>query len=153
MREYDGMEFCDVAGSDLGLETEDEKKENDERQESERDALGFIKETLGDAVADVRMSRTLKSHAVCLSTDGDVSLEMEKYFASIPGSDAQRVKARRVLEVNVDSPAYARFKEVYSTDKDRAADMAWIMYDQAVLIAGMPLDDMLGYSDRVFKLF
>lgn len=153
MREYDGMEFCDVAGSDLGLETEDEKKENDERQESERDALGFIKETLGDAVADVRMSRTLKSHAVCLSTDGDVSLEMEKYFASIPGSDAQRVKARRVLEVNVDSPAYARFKEVYSTDRDRAADMAWIMYDQAVLIAGMPLDDMLGYSDRVFKLF
>ena len=153
MREYDGMEFCDVAGSDLGLETEDEKKENDERQESERDALGFIKETLGDAVADVRMSRTLKSHAVCLSTDGDVSLEMERYFASIPGSDAQRVKARRVLEVNVDSPAYARFKEVYSTDKDRAADMAWIMYDQAVLIAGMPLDDMLGYSDRVFKLF
>lgn len=153
MREYDGMEFCDVAGSDLGLETEDEKKENDERQESERDALGFIKETLGDAVADVRMSRTLKSHAVCLSTDGDVSLEMEKYFASIPGSDAQRVKARRVLEVNVDSPAYARFKEVYSTDKDKAADMAWIMYDQAVLIAGMPLDDMLGYSDRVFKLF
>ena len=153
MREYDGMEFCDVAGSDLGLETEDEKKENDERQESERDALGFIKETLGDAVADVRMSRTLKSHAVCLSTDGDVSLEMEKYFASIPGSDAQRVKARRVLEVNVDSPAYVRFKEVYSTDKDRAADMAWIMYDQAVLIAGMPLDDMLGYSDRVFKLF
>ena len=153
MREYDGMEFCDVAGSDLGLETEDEKKENDERQESEREALGFIKETLGDAVADVRMSRTLKSHAVCLSTDGDVSLEMEKYFASIPGSDAQRVKARRVLEVNVDSPAYARFKEVYSTDKDRAADMAWIMYDQAVLIAGMPLDDMLGYSDRVFKLF
>ena len=153
MREYDGMEFCDVAGSDLGLETEDEKKENDERQESEREALGFIKETLGDAVADVRMSRTLKSHAVCLSTDGDVSLEMEKYFASIPGSDAQRVKARRVLEVNVDSPAYARFKEVYSTDRDRAADMAWIMYDQAVLIAGMPLDDMLGYSDRVFKLF
>ena len=153
MREYDGMEFCDVAGSDLGLETEDEKKENDERQESEREALGFIKETLGDAVADVRMSRTLKSHVVCLSTDGDVSLEMEKYFASIPGSDAQRVKARRVLEVNVDSPAYARFKEVYSTDKDRAADMAWIMYDQAVLIAGMPLDDMLGYSDRVFKLF
>ena len=153
MREYDGMEFCDVAGSDLGLETEDEKKENDERQESEREALGFIKETLGDAVADVRMSRTLKSHAVCLSTDGDVSLEMEKYFASIPGSDAQRVKARRVLEVNVDSPAYARFKEVYSTDKDRAADMAWIMYDQAVLIAGMPLDDMLGYSDRVFRLF
>ena len=153
LRQYDGMEFCDVAGGDLGLETEDERKEYDERQESEGEALGFIRETLGDAVADVRVSRTLKTHAVCLSSDGDVSLEMEKYFASIPGDEARRVKARRVLEVNVDSPAYARFKEVLASDREKAADMARIMYDQAVLIAGMPLDDMLGYSDRVFGLF
>ena len=153
LRQYDGMEFCDVAGGDLGLETEDERKEYDERQESGGEALGFIRETLGDAVADVRVSRTLKTHAVCLSSDGDVSLEMEKYFASIPGDEARRVKARRVLEVNVDSPAYARFKEVLASDREKAADMARIMYDQAVLIAGMPLDDMLGYSDRVFGLF
>lgn len=153
LREYDGVEFCNVAGSDLGLETEEEKKENDERQDAEKDVLEFIKESLGDKVVDVKASRTLKTHAVCLSTGSDVSLEMEKYFASVPGSEANKVKAKRVLEINLDSPAYAKFKEVYAQDRDKAKDMAEVMYDQAVLIAGLPLDDVLGYSDRIFKLF
>ena len=153
MREYDGKEFCDVSGGDLGLETEDERKASDERQESEREVMDFVKEALGDKVVDVRVSRTLKTHAVCLSTEGDVSLEMEKYFASIPGDENRGIRAKRVLEVNVDHPAYAALKKAYAEDRERAKEMAEIMYDQAVLIAGMPLDDMLGYSDRVFRLF
>ena len=153
MREYDGKEFCDVSGGDLGLETEDERKASDERQESEREVMDFVKEALGDKVVDVRVSRTLKTHAVCLSTEGDVSLEMEKYFASIPGDENRGIRAKRVLEVNVDHPAYATLKKAYAEDRERAKEMAEIMYDQAVLIAGMPLDDMLGYSDRVFRLF
>ena len=153
LREYDGKEFCDVAGGDLGLESEEERKAADEKAESEKDVLAFVKESLGDRVVDVRASRKLKTHAVCLSTDGDVSLEMEKYFSSIPGGEAQNVKAKRVLEVNIDHPAYAALKKAYAEDKDKAKEMADIMYDQAVLIAGMPLDDMLGYSDRVFRLF
>ena len=153
LREYDGMEFCDVAGNDLDLETEEEKKENDERREAEKEVLDFIKDSLGEEVSEVKASRSLKTHFVCLSTGSDVSLEMEKYFSSIPGSENGKVKAKRVLEVNIDSPAYARFKEAYSSDKDRAKAMAEIMYDQAVLIAGLPLDDMLGYSEKVFDLF
>ena len=153
LREYDGKEFCDVSGGDLGLESEDEKKASDERQESEKEVMDFVKETLGDKVVDVRVSRTLKTHAVCLSTEGDVSLEMEKYFASIPGDENRGIRAKRVLEVNVDHPAYAALKKAYAEDRERAKEMAEIMYDQAVLIAGMPLDDMLGYSDRVFRLF
>lgn len=85
LREYDGMEFCDVAGNDLDLETEDEKKENDERREAEKEVLDFIKDSLGEEVSEVKASRNLKTHFVCLSTGSDVSLEMEKYFASIPG--------------------------------------------------------------------
>ncbi len=153
LREYDGKEFCDVSGGDLGLESEDEKKASDERQESEKEVMDFVKETLGDKVVDVRVSRTLKTHAVCLSTEGDVSLEMEKYFASIPGDENRGIRAKRVLEVNVDHPAYAALKKAYAEDREKAKEMAEIMYDQAVLIAGMPLDDMLGYSDRVFRLF
>ena len=153
LREYDGKEFCDVSGGDLGLESEDERKASDERQESEREVMDFVKETLGDKVVDVRVSRTLKTHAVCLSTEGDVSLEMEKYFASIPGDENRGIRAKRVLEVNVDHPAYAALKKAYAEDREKAKEMAEIMYDQAVLIAGMPLDDMLGYSDRVFRLF
>ena len=119
-----------------------------------KDIVDFIKETLGDKVSSVRISRKLKTHAVCLSTEGDVSLEMEKYFASIPGdSEANQVKAKRVLEVNADHPAYKALKDAYIADKDRAAKMAEIMYGQALLIAGMPMDDVLGYSEDVFSLF
>ena len=152
LREYDEKEFCDVAGKDLGLESEEERKESEERAEAEKDILGFVKETLGDAVSDVRLSSKLRSHAVCLTADGDISLEMEKYFSSIPG-DQERIKAKRVLEINADHPAYAALKRAYEEDKERAKDLAVIMYDQAALIAGMPVDDILGYSDRVFKLF
>ena len=154
LRNYDEKEFCDVAGSDLGLESEEEKKEADERDEYEKDIVDFIKETLGDRVSSVKISRKLKTHAVCLSTEGDVSLEMEKYFASIPGdSEANQVKAKRVLEVNADHPAYKALKDAYIADRDRAAKMAEIMYGQALLIAGMPMDDVLGYSEDVFSLF
>ncbi len=153
LREYDGKEFCDVAGGDLGLETEDEKKEFDEKKEAEKDVLAFMKETLGDTVSDVRLSNKLRTHAVALSADGDVSLEMEKYFSAIPGQ-ADQVKAKRVLEVNPSHPAYAALKKAFDDgEKEKAADMAVIMYDQAALIAGIPLDDIVGYADRVFKLF
>lgn len=154
LRNYDEKEFCDVAGNDLGLESEEEKKEADERDESEKDITDFVKETLGSEVSSVRISRKLKTHAVCLSTEGDVSLEMEKYFSSIPGDiSANQVKAQRVLEINADHPAYAALKQAYSEDKDKAAKMAKIMYGQALLIAGMPMDDVLQYSEDVFSMF
>ena len=138
----------------MDLETEEEKKEADERDESEKEITDFVKEVLGDEVSEVKLSRKLKTHAVCLSTAGDVSLEMEKYFASIPGdSEANKVKAKRVLEINADHPAYAALKKAYSEDKDRAKAMAGIMYSQALLIAGMPMDDVLKYSEDVFSLF
>lgn len=152
LREYDGKEFCDVAGKDLGIETEDEKKETQERAEADKEVLDFVKDSLGGEVSDVRLSTKLKSHAVCLTADGDISLEMEKYFASIPG-DQEKVKAKRVLEINADHPAYAALKKAYAEDREKAKDLAVIMYDQAALIAGMPVDDILGYSDKVFELF
>lgn len=152
LRDYDGKEFCDVSGSDLDLDTEDERKEAEEKAEAEKDVISFIKDTLGDSVADVKLSRKLKTHAVCLSAEGDVSLEMEKYFSAIPG-EQNNIRAKRVLEINADHPAYAALKEAYENDREKAEDMARIMYDQAALIAGMPVEDIVGYSDKVFKLF
>ena len=152
MRNYDGKEFCDVSSADLDLESEEEKKEADEKEESEKEILDFVKESLGDKVSAVKLSRKLKTHAVCLTTEGDVSLEMEKYFASLPG-DEQNVKARRVLEINASHPAFEALKKAYAEDKERAKDLCDIMYAQALLIAGMPMDDVVAYSERVFKLF
>jgi molecular chaperone HtpG len=78
---------------------------------------------------------------------------MEKYFKNIPGSPEEGVKAKRVLEINPNHPAFESLKKAYEEDKDKAKSMAAIMLDQALLMAGMPVEDMLGYSENVFKLF
>jgi len=153
LRNYDEKEFCDINSKDLDLGTEEEKKEAEAKEEESKDLLEFIKETLGDKVESVKLSRKLKTHAVCLSTEGDVSFEMEKYFANLPGSQDQNVKAKRVLEINPNHPAFDALNKAYSEDKDKAKAMVAIMLDQALLMAGMPVEDMLGYSENVFKLF
>ena len=153
LREYEGKEFCDVSGNDLGLETEEEMKNSEEREEAEKDTLDFIKDILGDKVSSVKLSRKLKTHAVCLTSEGDVSLEMEKYFSSIPGEQSEMVKAKRVLEINPDHPAYSALKDAIGREGGRAESMARILYGQAVLIAGMPMDDVLDLSEDIFKLF
>jgi len=153
LREYEGKEFCDVSGNDLGLETEEEMKNSEEREEAEKDTLDFIKDILGDKVSSVKLSRKLKTHAVCLTSEGDVSLEMEKYFSYIPGEQSEMVKAKRVLEINPDHPAYSALKDAIGREGGRAESMARILYGQAVLIAGMPMDDVLDLSEDIFKLF
>ena len=153
LREYEGKEFCDVSGNDLGLETEEEMKNSEEREEAEKDTLDFIKDILGDKVSSVKLSRKLKTHAVCLTSEGDVSLEMEKYFSSIPGEQSEMVKAKRVLEINPDHPAYSALKDAIGKEGGRAESMARILYGQAILIAGMPMDDVLDLSEDIFKLF
>ena len=153
LRNYNEKQFCDINSNDLDLGTEEEKKEAEAKEEESKDLLDFVKESLGSRVDNVVLSRKLKTHAVCLSSEGDVSFEMEKYFANIPGSPEQGVKAKRVLEINPNHPAFDALKKAYDEDKDKAKSMASIMLDQALLMAGMPVEDMLGYSENVFKLF
>ena len=153
LRNYNEKEFCDINSKDLDLGTEEEKKEAEAKEEESKDLLGFVKNTLGDKVDSVKLSRNLKTHAVCLSTEGDVSFEMEKYFANLPGSPEQGVKAKRVLEINPNHAAFKALEDAYTNDKPKAEAMCRIMLDQALLMAGMPVEDMLGYSENVFKLF
>ncbi len=153
LRNYNEKEFCDINSNDLDLGTEEERKETEAKEEESKELLDFVKETLGDKVESVKLSRTLKTHAVCLSAEGDVSFEMEKYFANLPGSPEQGVKAKRVLELNPNHPAFEALNRAYTEDRDKAKAMCQIMLDQALLMAGMPVDDMLGYSENVFKLF
>jgi len=153
LRNYNEKEFCDINGKDLDLATEEEKKETESKEEESKDLLEFVKESLGDKIDSVKLSGKLKTHAVCLSTEGDVSFEMEKYFANLPGAPEQNVKAKRVLEINPNHPAFAALEKAFQDDKDKAKSMCVIMLDQALLMAGMPVEDMLGYSENVFKLF
>ena len=152
MKSYADKPFCNIATDDLGLETEEEKKETEAKQAEDKDLLDFVKETLGDQVASVRLSNKLVSSAVCLSTEGGVTLEMERYFKSMPGAPTD-IRAIRVLELNANHHAYQTMKEAFDTgDKDKAARIAKILHAQALLIAGEPLEDPAAYSELVCTL-
>ena len=110
MKTYADKPFCNIATDDLGLETEEEKKETEAKQAEDKDLLDFVKETLGDQVASVRLSNKLVSSAVCLSTEGGVTLEMERYFKSMPGAPTD-IRAIRVLELNANHHAYQAMKD------------------------------------------
>lgn len=152
MKSYADKPFCNIATDDLGLETEEEKKETEAKQAEDKDLLDFVKETLGDQVASVRLSNKLVSSAVCLSTEGGVTLEMERYFKSMPGAPSD-IRAIRVLELNANHHAYQTMKEAFDAgDKDKAARIAKILHAQALLIAGEPLEDPAAYSELVCTL-
>lgn len=147
-------QFKSVNDKDLGIETEDEKKEIEKQSEDNRALLDFVKESLGDRVASVKISNKLKSHPVCLTTEGAITLEMEKYFSSLPESETMGggMMAERVLELNPNHSAFESLKSVFETDKDKAKKYAEILYNQSLLIAGMDIDDPAGYADLVCSL-
>ena len=153
LAEYREKRMCNVTSDDLGLETEEEKKDAEQKEEEYKDLLDFAKEALDGKVSSVRISHKLKNHAVLLTSEGHITLEMEKYFAEMPGSEDEKMKAQRVLELNASHPTFKALDDAFLNDKEKAKDLIKIMYAQASIMAGLPLDDAVGYSDLVFKLF
>ena len=151
--EYEGKKFCNVSSDELGLETDAQREETDKKAEENRELLDFVKETLGDEVEKVTLSHKLRTAPVCLSTEGDITLEVEKYFSSLPIAQAQPVKAKKVLELNGEHEAFAALAKAYAEDRERAGKMAKILLAQAKLIAGLTLDDPAAYAEQVCSLF
>ena len=149
--EYKGKKTKSVNDDDALPESEDEKKEAEQKAADNKEVLDFVKETLGGKIKEARISRILKSHACCLTADGGVSIEMEKYMRK-QGGELADFEGEHVLELNADSSAFAAMKNAMSTDKELAAKYAKILYDQALLIAGLPLEDPSEYSDLVCSL-
>lgn len=150
--EFEGKQFKSINADDLGLETEDEKKEAEKQAEDNKDMLENLKESLGGAVSKVIVSHKLKSHPVCLSTEGPITLEMEKYFASMPGAP-EAPKAARVLELNPAHKVFAALKAAYEAkDTEKTKKYAYILYNEALLIAGMPVEDPSALCEAVSEL-
>ena len=145
--------FCNVSADDLGLETDLEKADTEKKAEENKELLTFMKETLGEEVTDVRLSHKLKTHPVCLTTEGEITLEVEKYFRSLPGADTTNLKAKKVLELNGAHPAFAALQKAFADDRDKAARLTRILLAQAKLIADIPLDDPSAYAELVCGLF
>ena len=145
---YKDKEFKSVNDNDLGLTTDEEKKENEKTAEENKDLLDFVKESLSGAVEFVRLSHKLKSHPVCLSAEGEVTLEMEKYFKTIPGEE-DKIKARRVLELNPSHHAFEALKAAFESDRDKAAKIAKILYTESLMIADMPVENAVEFAQLV----
>ena len=147
LRTYGEKEFRSVLNDDLGLEN----KEAEENEGDHSAVLSFVKETLGDKIKEARLSKKLVNHPVCLTAEGGISFEMEKYMAAVQPEMA--VKADRVLELNANHSAFKALEAALDAgDKDKAADYVRIFFAQAQLIAGLPLENPSEYADLVCKL-
>ena len=150
LMKYDDKEFRNISSDDLELESTEEKEKVKELAEENKDMLAFVKESLGDKVKDVRLSGKLKSHAVCITTDGMISTEMEKVLNAMPAQ--AKIKAQRVLEINGEHPIFQRLQELYQSDKERLKLYAEILYDQALLLEGISLEDPSDFSQKLCQL-
>lgn len=150
LMEYDGKQFKSVSAQDLNLETEEEKKENEKQAEENKDLFAFMKDNLGDNVSAVRLSHRLKTHPVCLTSDGQISLEMEKVLNAMPND--QKVKAQRVLEINANHPIFATLKKLYESDQNKLKAYTELLYTQAMLIEGMSIEDPVKFSNQICEL-
>lgn len=144
-------QFKSVTADDAGLQSEEEKKETEKHIEENKELLDFIKESLDGKVSKAVISDKLKSHPVCLSSEGPVTIETEKYFASMPGNE-MKPKAAKVLELNAGHPAFEALKDAYKADREKAKKYAEVLYCQSLLIAGLPVDDPVAYCDLVCGL-
>ena len=143
-------EFRNVAADDLGLQTEEEKKAAEETETEAKDVLDFLKETLGEKVKEVRLSKALKSHPVCLAPDAGMSFEMEKYMKRVNPDFAY--EAGRILEINAGHPVFTALRSAMESDPEKAKKYAQLLYSQALLMADLPLENPTEYTDMVCSL-
>lgn len=157
MHDYDGKEFKNISDKDLGFEeSEDEKKAAQEKNEANKDVLDAVKNVLGDKVSSVIISNRLKDHPVCFATGDGLSLEMEKVLkaqAAMMGGGENTLKADKILELNSDHQFFQALKSaVEADDQEKITDYSLLLYDQAMLIEGMPVEDPVDFSNRICKL-
>ena len=147
---YENKSFKNISSDDLNLESEEEKKSNEAQIEQNKDLLDFMKESLSDKVAKVVLSQRLKSHPVCLSTEGEITLEMEKVLNAMPSGG--NVKAIRVLEINANHPIFQTLQTLFEHDKDKLKSYTNLLYGQALLMEGIPIEDPVTFSNQICDL-
>jgi molecular chaperone HtpG len=146
---YKEKEFKSVSSNDLGLEEESKDSAEAESQEN-KELFSFMKEVLGDKVKDVKASKRLKSHPVCFTTEGDLSIEMEKVLNAMPNS--QNIKADKVLEINVNHEVFGSLKTAFEQEKDKVVLFTNLLYNQALLIEGLPINDPVEFTNNICKV-
>ena len=150
LNNYDGKKFMNVCDENLNLDTEDEKKALETENESSKDMFSAMKEAIGEKINAVRFTNKLKKHPVCLTSEGGISLEMEKTLNSMPGGN-DKVKAQLVLEINFNHPIVQKLKDI-SSDTETLGKYAKLLYGEACLLSGAGIDDPIEHSSLVCEL-
>ncbi len=151
LQKYKDKEFKSVSAGDLDLETEAEKEEIKAKSEENKDMFKSMTDALNGKVKDVRLSSRLKTHPVCITSDGEISLEMERVLNSMPGNDRQ-IKADRVLEINPEHEIFETLKQLNENDKEKLNKYSELLYNQALLIEGMPIENPVEFSKLICEL-
>lgn len=146
---YQDKEFRSVSSGDLGIDESDDK-DTEKETDANKELFEYMKDLLSGKVKDVRVSKRLRTHPVCLSADGDVSIEMEKVLQSMP--DNQNIEADKILEINVDHDVFKSLQTAFDQDKDKAKLYTNILYNQALLIEGLPVEDPVEFTNDMCKV-
>jgi hypothetical protein len=146
---YQEKEFKSVSSGDLGIDP-DTDKENQDLEEKDKELFQYMKNVLGDKVKDVRASKRLKNHPVCLANEGDLTIEMEKILNAIPTD--QKIKAERILEINNNHEVFQSLREAFANDKEKLDLYTHLLYNQALMIEGLPLEDPLEFSNNICSI-
>ena len=150
---YKDKQFKSISDADLDLDTEEEKEQAKKLDEENKDMFAFMQQAISDKVKTVRLSKKLKTHPVCLSSEGGpISIEMEKVLNAMPQNNGEKVKAEKALEINPEHPIFAKLKELFESDKDKLTQYTKLLYDQALLIEGMSIDDPVEFANLVCGL-
>ena len=153
LMKYKDKQFKSISDADLDLDTEEEKEQAKKLDEENKDMFEFMQKAIADKVKTVRLSKKLKSHPVCLSSDGGpITIEMEKVLNAMPQNNGEKVKAEKALEINPEHPIFAKLKELFESDKDKLGDYTKLLYDQALLIEGMSIEDPVEFANLVCSL-
>lgn len=147
---YDEKDFKNISSDDLGLETEEEKKEAEKQVEDNKGLLDFMTQALDGKVKAVRLSQRLKSHPVCISSEGAITLEMEKVLNAMPATE--KVQAQRVLELNANHPIFAKLTQLFENDQEKLKTYSQLLYTQAMMIEGFPVEDPVAFCNQICEL-
>jgi molecular chaperone HtpG len=147
---YKDKEFKSVSANDLGIEADAEDKPTDAEENETKELFAYMKTVLADKVKDVKASKRLKSHPVCLSSEGELTIEMEKILKAMP--NGQDVKADKVLEINAHHEVFQSLKDAYTKDKEKLNLYTNLLYHQALLIEGLPIQDPVEFTNDICKI-
>ncbi|MGB4438163.1 MAG: molecular chaperone HtpG [Sedimentibacter sp.] len=146
---YKEKEFKNVSSSDLDMDSEE--NESEENKEDNKEIFDFMKESLDGKVKEVRASKRLKTHPVCLASEGELSIEMEKILQSMPDNPGN-IHAEKILEINTNHEMFEKIKTAYHNDKDKLKTLSSVLYNQAMLIEGLQIEDPVQYANDVYSL-